>query len=160
MSVATYWLRAFILLALLTPGGAGAQNTETVNEVIFSITGESYTSRDLALFKSVLNSVFSKERISSFSETDFQDFALSRLADKEAQGFSFKAEKTQISESARKKMTAFTDTEIKNEVEVVARSVQWIELKKNQFEQRERFNVWFDVLKRKYQYRVKSQSVR
>lgn len=111
----------------------------------------------MALYRQTLNTVFGKTRISEFSETDLQDFILSRLADKEAQGFSFKPEKNYtVSEAARKKMSAYNEDSFNAEVEIVARSLQWIELKKNQLEQRERFNVWLDVLKRKYQLRLKS----
>lgn len=158
MASVSHWLWAVILsTALLAPPAATAQTSATVNEVVFSITGESYTSHDMALYRQTLNTVFGKTRISEFSETDLQDFILSRLADKEAQGFSFKPEKNYtVSEAARKKMSAYNEDSFNAEVEIVARSLQWIELKKNQLEQRERFNVWLDVLKRKYQLRLKS----
>lgn len=161
MAFKNRWQYAVILVALLIPPVIGAQSSVTLNEVIFSITGESYTSRDQALYRQILSQVFGKTRISEFSETDLQDFVLSRLADKEAQGFNFKAEKNYtLTEAARKKMSAYSEDSINAEVEIVARSLQWIELKKNQLEQRERFNVWLDVLKRKYQLRLKASGSR
>lgn len=138
--------------ALAVPAASGR---EVVNEVLFSLTGESFTSRDLRIFGAVLKEIFHRDRLGEFSADAFQDFILSRLAYREAQVFELKVDARAISEAEHRRLAAFSAAEVAREADIIAKSLNWIELKENQVKQRERFNIWLDVLKRKYQLRIK-----
>lgn len=134
---------------------------EVLNEALFSLAGnETSTTRDLALYKSVLTEVFRKKNLSQYSANEVQDFLLSRMAFKESQVFSLNTEPIKASDSARKKLEAYDKAEVDREVSLITQSLAWIELKENQLKDRERFQNWIDVLKRKYQLKIKSSQYR
>lgn len=130
---------------------------EVINEALFSLAGnDTSTTRDLAIYRAVLLEVFQKKNISQYSPNEVQDFLLSRMAYKESQIFSLKPDPVAVSDSAKKKLEAFDKVELDREVQLISQSLSWIELKETQLRDRERFNNWVDVLKRKYQLKIKS----
>ncbi|WP_148284969.1 hypothetical protein [Pseudobdellovibrio exovorus] len=149
-------------LSIYTPAIAEELvQVEVINEALFSLAGnETSTTRDLALYKSVLTEVFRKKNLSQYSANGVQDFLLSRMAYKEAQVFSLKPEAVKISDSVRKKLEAYDKAELDREANLITQSLAWIELKENQLKDRERFQNWIDVLKRKYQLKIKSPQYR
>ena len=131
-----------------------------VNEVLFSVSGEAATARDQQIYQSVLSEVFHKQHLSQFSQKPVSDFLLSRLSFKEASVFDLTSEKTKISESVKKKWAEYSLTEIEREANIISKALLLIELKENQLKQQERFDIWFEVLKRKYQVKFKSTDVK
>lgn len=129
-------------------------------EVLFSIGSESYTSRDLLIYKTVLSEVFQKNRISQFAKKTPEDFLLSRLSYKEAKVFELTNEKLKVSEAARKKMNEFSLDEIDRENEIISVALALIEIKEVQVKSQARFDTWFELLKRKYQIKLKSSEAK
>jgi hypothetical protein len=134
---------------------ARAERTE-INKVLFSAGDQSWTSRDMSLYQSVLSDVFKKKKLSEFSKNEFNDFLLSRISLKEADIFQISYDKKSLSESERKKLTQFTKDEIDKEVTSIAKAQALIEIKENQHKDAARFNTWLELMKRKYVVRIKS----
>ncbi len=127
-----------------------------INEVLFSIGSESYTARDMMIYKAVLNELFQKSRISQFTKKPFDDFLLSRLSYKEAKAFELTNEKNKLSDAVKNKLKEFSPEEISSENEVLSVALSLIEIKEVQLKNQARFDTWFELLKRKYQLKVKS----
>ncbi len=114
--------------------------TAPVNEVLFAITLEASTARDLQLYQAVLTEVFQKKTLSRYSKSAAQDFLLSRLAYREAMVFELTGEKNKITDAARKKMSEYTAEGIEKEAALIAKAQALIEVKEAQLKQRERFD--------------------
>lgn len=132
-----------------------AENETVVNQVIFSDTQQSWTSRDRALFNKVMDTLVQR-RLSQYTENLEEDFLLSRLSYYEAILFEITPTKIKISELAKKKFSEYTHAELQSELEKVESALALIDLKEAQFKQKLRFKTWFDLLKRKYQVKIKS----
>lgn len=159
-----YFARFFFALVLLILGLAAAQppipKEAVVNEVLFSIGNVSYTTRDSLIYKSVLAELYQKTSISQYTKKPFDDFLLSRLSFSEANAFELKSEKSKVTESARKKLGDFSLEEITRENENIAVAIALIDIKEGQLRSQTRFDTWFELLKRKYQYKLKSAEVK
>ncbi len=131
-------------------------NTIVTNQVLFSESDQSWTSRDLRLYESVMSQVLQKKNISLWSEGRNEDFLLSRLSFREAVAFGLQASTTTLTEVERKQIPEFTQKEIEDEVNRMALVLMFVDLKQNQLKQKDRFLNWFSHLKRKYQVRIKS----
>lgn len=130
---------------------------ETImNEVLFSIANESSTSRDRLVYQRVLNEVFKKDTISQFTPKTADDFLLSRLSYKEAKAFDMHGNEMKINENSKKKLSEFTPSEVERELEVISTALALIEIKEAQLKGKERFNTWFELIKHKYQLKIKS----
>lgn len=138
--------------------GAAERNGKdaVINEVLFSVGTKSFTSRDHLVYKSVLNEVFQKTRISQFTKRPVDDFLLSRLSYNEAIAFELAPEKPKLRDQVRKKLSEFSLGEIEREREIIAAALALIDIKEAQVKNQGRFNTWFDLLKRKYQLKLKS----
>lgn len=131
-----------------------------VNEVLFSIGTESFTSRDLAIYKAVLHEIFGKTKISQFTKKASDDFLLSRLSYNEAKAFELSSDKSKISEAARRRLNDYSPEEINREYEVISVALALIDIKESQLNSQTRFETWFELLKRKYQLKLKSAEVK
>lgn len=83
-------VKLFILIFLCGPLVAAQSNL--VNEVLFSVAGQSWTSRDRQLYEVLLQEVYTQDKISKFSVKKKEDFLLSRLSAREADAFDLKPE--------------------------------------------------------------------
>lgn len=138
----------------------GAAKDTVVNEILFSIVNEPSTSRDMQIYQSVLNEIFQKNKISQFTKKLSDDFLLSRLSYKEAKVFELTGTKVKVSESSRKKLSEFSPAEIDREIDTISKAMELIEIKESQVKQQARFDAWFELLKRKYQLKLKSSEVK
>lgn len=128
-----------------------------MNEVLFSIANESSTSRDRLVYQRVLNEVFKKDTISQFTPKTADDFLLSRLSYKEAKAFDMHGNEMKINENSKKKLISeFTQSEVERELEVISTALALIEIKEAQLKGKERFDTWFELIKHKYQLKIKS----
>jgi hypothetical protein len=154
-------LKIAFLIAFLFVLTALAQTAPNVlNEVLFSVAGEASTVRDQQIYQAVLDEVFHKPHLSRFSQKPATDFLLSRLSFREASTFDLTSDKIKISENSKKKLSEFSSAEIEREANIVSRALLLIELKENQLKQQERFDTWFEVLKRKYQVKYKVTEIK
>lgn len=126
-----------------------------LNRVLFSVGGTAWTSRDRAVYQSVLSEIFQKKSLSQFSKDAENDFLLSRVSSKEAAVFDFAGEPVVVSEASRKKLKEFNSDEVDREVALIRKAAAFIEIKESQHKDAIRFNAWFDLLKRKYVVRLK-----
>lgn len=131
-----------------------------VNEVLFSVGSVSSTARDMLIYKSVLAELYQKTRISQYTKKPFDDFLLSRLSFSEASAFELKSEKSKISDVARKKLSDFSLEEIVRENDNIAVAIALIDIKEGQLKSQARFDTWFELLKRKYQFKLKSAEIK
>lgn len=159
----SYLLVFFLFTAVVRVGAvetpAPPVTVSLVNEILFSMAGESYTRRDQQLYKILLAEVFQKKQIGKFLQKEEFDFMLSRLALKEADAFGLKVTPVKLPESVRKKLSDYTPAEIDRELRAISKALAYIALKESQLQQPERFNTWFELLKRKYQIKLKSASL-
>ncbi len=157
--IATFLL-FFSFSAILSAEGS------LVNEVLFSLAAKSSTARDRLLYETLIQEVFEKKQLSKYSKKKSDDFLLSRLSSREAEAFDIRPDKKIISDSARKKMNEFSAAEIENELSLISKALSIIELKENQLAKenqltpQERFDTWYEVLKRKYQVKIKSHEMK
>lgn len=154
--------QTFIAIVFLLSGFASAQPLKeaVVNEVLFSIGNVSYTARDMLIYKSVLAELYQKTRISQYTKKPFDDFLLSRLSFNEASAFELKSEKSKISDAARKKLSEFSLDEVVRENENIAVAIALIDIKESQLRSQTRFDTWYELLKRKYQFKLKSPEIK
>lgn len=136
-----------------------------VNEILFSAAGESLTLRDEQIYRGVLAEIFQKNKISQFTKKTSDDFMLSRLSYKEAlvfglQGAEIKGIEAKINEAMKKKLIEYSRVKINREVLVIAKALALIEIKEAQLKEKDRFYTWFEIIKRKYQVKLKSRSVK
>jgi hypothetical protein len=141
-------------LCLLFSVSVFAEKSE-LNRVVFSVSGQAWTSRDRDVYQNVLNTVFQKQMLSQYSKNPENDFLLSRLSSKEAAVFDFKGEPATVTEANRKKLKDFTPEEIEREIALISKTTTFIDIKESQHKDAIRFNAWFDLLKRKYVVRLK-----
>ena len=152
-------LSRFILVLSLVSLVAQAQKLNTNNEfnkILFSVSGQSWTSRDQQAFDIVLNEVFKKKKLTTASETELEDFLLSRLSEKESSLFDLSFAAVKLTEQQRKKMNFLTSAEVNREVEMISKAIAILDLKETQQKDPVRFKAWFELLKRKYQLKMKS----
>ena len=128
----------------------------TLNQVLFYESKQSWTSRDQELFNKLKKEVVQKERLSAFTETSDEDFLLSRLSAREALLFEVTPLKFKITETERNVLAGYSRSEIDEELNHLGLAVALVELKESQLKQKLRFKTWLDLLKRKYQFKIKS----
>lgn len=135
----------------------GAQEAAlVVNQVLFYESKQSWTARDLDLFEKIKKEVLHKDRIGQFVESKDEDFILSRLGAREAMLFEVSPQKIKLSDAQRAALRGFSQKEIDNELSQIGLAISLIDLKESQLKQKLRFKTWLDLLKRKYQVRIKS----
>ncbi len=144
----------FIFLALFFQSSAYAERVE-LNKILFTAGKTSWSLRDQQIYQSVLNEVFKRKKISQYSQSEFNDFLLSRLAEKEASTFELTYDKVEVSESQKKKI-GFSAAEINAEVQLVSKAIALTEIKESYHNDAKRFSSWFDVIKRKYTLKIKT----
>ena len=136
----------------LQSDSAGSQ---VMNQILFSESSQSWTSRDFKLYKRVLSLTTASEKLTEFSDSLVEDFLLSRLLKREALLFEIEPKKLPTL-SAQKDLSEFSKAEIEQEIGVIARALALLDLKSSQVSQKIRFKTWMDVLKRKYSVRLKA----
>ncbi len=131
-----------------------------VNEVLFSMSNQVWTSYDLELYHKVLFEVFKEQKISTFSKNNMQDFILSRLALSEALAFELEGNSFVLSDLVKKKLSLhYSEQQILNEANAVSKAMAYVELRESMLKQEKRFQDLMDVLKRKYQFKAKYKGV-
>lgn len=126
------------------------------NQVLFTEADVSWTSRDLKLYKKLLQLLTKKEKMTPFSKSSTEDFLLSRLLKREALLFEIAPQKLSMSSSVNSELSGFTKLEIEQEIKMISEALALLDLKSSQVSQKIRFQVWMDVLKRKYSVKIKS----
>jgi hypothetical protein len=126
-----------------------------INRILFSLNGSSWTKRDYQVFDFVLNNAYKRKKISKFSSDELNDFLLSRMASREAETFEITFEKQNLTDSLKKK-SSFSPDELEREIETVGRALAVVEIKESHHQEPKRFNAWFEVMRRKYQVKIKS----
>lgn len=144
----------FIYISIFIQSSAFAERVE-LNKILFTTGNTSWSSHDQQIYQSVLSEVFKRKKISQYSQTEFNDFLLSRLAEKEASTFELTYDKVEVSEAQKKKL-GFTLAEINAEVERVSKAITLTEIKESYHNDTKRFASWFDVMKRKYTVKIKT----
>ena len=147
--------KGFVFL-LLSFSWAVQESAPIVNQVLFYESKQSWTARDLDLFEKIKKEVLHKDRIGQFIENRDEDFILSRLGAREAMLFEVSPQKLKLSDAQRAALNGFSQKEIDNELSQIGLAMSLIELKESQLKQKLRFKTWFDLLKRKYQVKIKS----
>lgn len=135
---------------------SGTKSVQVINQVLFFESSQSWTSRDFELFEKVKKEVLQKSRISQFTESENEDFLLSRLSAREALLFEVIPAKFRLSEAQKKSFSDYSTKEIDEELSQLGLATSLIDIKEDQLKQKIRFKTWLDLLKRKYQVRVKS----
>lgn len=141
---------------------ARAQTTEAkaeFNKILFSIAGQSWSLRDQQIYQAVLGEVFKKKTISPYSSGDSDDFAVSRLTEKESSLFDLTYDAVKVTEAQKKRLSSFTSAEIDKEVASISKAIAIIEIKESKNQDQARFKTWIELLKRKYQFRAKSADI-
>ncbi len=132
------------------------KSSQVLNQVLFYESKQSWTSRDQELFEKLRNDLLHRSRISQFTESANEDFLLSRLTAREASLFEVTPSKFRLTELQRKSLGDFSAKEIEEELNQIGLADGLINLKEDQLKLKLRFKTWFDLLKRKYQVKVKS----
>jgi hypothetical protein len=135
---------------------ATKSGSQVINQVLFYESAQSWTMRDFQLFEKMKPLVLQKPLLSQFVESANEDFLLSRLSAREAQLFEIAITPLKLSDSQRKSLSTFTNSEINQELAQISSATALIDLKEVQLKQKLRFKTWFDLLKRKYQVKVKT----
>lgn len=151
-----YLKRLSVLFLLLSSLGAYAAERTELNKVLFSVGDQSWTLRDMELYRSVMSDIYKKKSLTQFSKDEFNDFIVSRISLKEADVFQISYDKKAVTEAERKRLAAFTKEEVDREVTAVAKAEALIEIKEAQHKDNARFNTWYELMKRKYVVRIKS----
>ena len=155
----------FILLIEIqsyAENSASVVQQTTINAVLFSEGNESWTQRDLNLYKKLVQHLFHKEKLSEFSDSIRDDFLISRVVKREAILFEIEANKIKLNKLNKLNSTSYADlseyskNEIHSEVDAISFASALLELKEKQMNQKARFKAWVDVLKRKYNVKIKS----
>lgn len=132
---------------------------QTVNQVLYSSSKQTWTLRDFKLYKAILKKYFSIERVSDFAESDQEDFLISRLAYVESQTFGIKNDTSLPAFDGTKKLdtelSEFNTKEILAEIRLIHDAYEFLNLKKSQVIEKDRLRAWFEVLKRKNSIRKK-----
>ncbi len=127
-----------------------------INQVLFYESKQSWTSRDQQLFEKIKKEVLPQNQVSQFTENRDEDFLLSRLSAREGLLFDVTPLKLKFTEAQRSGLSMYSAKEIDHELAQMGLATALIELKETQLKQKIRFKTWFDLLKRKYQYKSKS----
>ncbi len=133
---------------------------QVINQVLFYESAQSWTLRDFELYQKLMNVVLQKSKLSTFSENNYDDFILSRLSAREAELFEVKAEPLKLTENHKKFLTQYSNTEILQELSEISSASSLIEIKETQLKQKLRFRTWYDLLKRKYQVKLKVADIK
>lgn len=147
------WILAFFIFSV---SAAPTSTPVVINQVLFYESKQSWTERDHELFEKIKKLALEKSRLSQYTENNDEEFLLSRLATREALVFELTPSKLWLSESQRQSLSGFSAKEIENELKQMALAVALIDMKESQLKQKLRFKTWFDLLKRKYQVKIKS----
>lgn len=142
------------LISIFIQSSAFAERVE-LNKILFTAGNTSWSARDQKIYQSVLSEVFKRKKISQYSQTDFNDFLLSRLAEKEANTFDLTYDKVTATEAQKKKI-GFSSSEVEAEIQRVAKAITLTEIKESYHNDSKRFASWFDVMKRKYTVKIKT----
>lgn len=139
-----------------------AQRTETrteFNKILFSISGQSWSLRDQQIYQAVLVEVFKRKSLSPYSTNESDDFVTSRLAEKESNLFDLTTDPVKVTEAQKKRLSNFTSAEIDKEIASISKATAIIEIKESKNQDQARFKTWVELLKRKYQFKIKSGEV-
>lgn len=147
---------SFILLFGISISSAAPEASQVINQVLFYESKQSWTERDLELYEKIKKEIVHKDRISQFTENKDEDFLLSRLSAREAMLFEVSALKFKLSEAQRASLAGFSSKEVDSELNQLGLALALVDLKESQLKQKLRFKTWFDLLKRKYQVKIKS----
>lgn len=157
------WVKIFSMILInalislcVSYSWAVPESIHIVNQVLFFESKDSWTSRDLELYQKIKKEVLHKESISQFVDNADEDFLLSRLSAREAVLFEVSPIKLKFSDSQRVAFAGFSQKEIENEMNQIGLALALIDLKESQLKQKLRFKTWLDLLKRKYQVKIKS----
>jgi len=141
--------------ATSTPSPTSAQpKQEILNQILFSETNQSWTSRDMLLYKKVLNAYLKQEKLTEFSDSFTEDFLISRLLKQEALVFEIKPHEL-VYNPSKLAPGEYSKKEIETELKALEYAVALLRLKQQQLTQKARFKAWIDVLRRKYQVKMK-----
>lgn len=141
---------------LISNAWAAPEGAQVVNQVLFYESKQSWTSRDFELFEKIKKEILHKDLLGKYSENKDEDFLLSRLGAREAALFEVAPVKLKLSEQQRASFSGFSSKEIDSELSQVGLALALVDLKETQLKQKLRFKTWFDLLKRKYQVKIKS----
>lgn len=148
-------MKLFLVVVLFLGGFVSAQKSD-LNRVLFAVGASSWTTRDREAYEAVLSEFFKKKSLSQFSKSADSDFLLSRLAFREASVFELTPDqRRKAGEVDRKKLSAFSAAEIDREMDYILKAAVMVEIKESQHKESGRFNSWYELLKRKYQVRMK-----
>lgn len=129
---------------------------QIVNQILFSEGGTSWTSRDQVLYKKILSAALKQEKLTEYSENEMDDFLISRLVKREGSAFEIKPSSEWLSPNLKNlNLGDYSKKEIEDEVKSVAYAMTFLNLREKQITQKARFKAWIDVLKRKYQVKMK-----
>lgn len=131
-------------------------NKEVLNQVLFAEGTQSWTTRDLNLYKKVLAAYMKHDRISDFSDSVAEDFLVSRLLKSEALVFDIHPQDQFVFNAIKLSPGEYSKKEIEAELKGLSYAVALLNLREKQMTQKARFKAWIDVLKRKYQVKIKS----
>jgi hypothetical protein len=136
-----------------------------VNHIICSDQSTSWTSRDLELFTKIKN-LMSSNANGVFKLVNFElknnefkpldEFLLIRLAAKEAQLFEITPVKLSAIDTSIL-LRDFAKEEVQAELSSLGLALAMIRFKELQLKEASRFITWFEILKRKYQVKMKSK---
>ncbi|MBC7464762.1 MAG: hypothetical protein H7256_02115 [Bdellovibrio sp.] len=133
-----------------------APNKEVFNQILFAEGFQSWTKRDLTLYKKVLAAYMKLDKISDFSDSVDEDFLVSRLLKSEALVFDIHPQDQFVFNPSKLPAGEYTKKEIEDELKGLSYAVALLNLREKQMTQKARFKAWIDVLKRKYQVKIKS----
>lgn len=140
-----------------TPPTAQPAQKEIFNQVLFTEGNQSWTLRDFNLYKKLVSTYLKHDKISEYSDSIVEDFLISRLLKREALLFEIKPSSIIPTNAVALSSNEFTKKEIEQESKDLAYAVALLNLKEKQMGQKPRFKAWIDVLKRKYQVKIKSE---
>lgn len=129
---------------------------DIVNQVLFSEGGQSWTSRDLNLYSKTITTYLKQEKLAEYSESATEDFLISRLLKREAVSFDLHPQNMFQYVSVKNGTSEFSRKETEDELLGLSYAITLYNLKTKQMTQKVRFKAWIDVLKRKYQVKMKT----
>lgn len=132
------------------------QKIVTINTVLFSEGNQSWTARDFTLYKKLVRQLTRQDKLTLLSDSLEYDFLISRLLKREALLFEIKPKSFEIPVGPHPELNEFSKAELNEETEIIELSSALLDLKEKQMSQKARFKAWVDVLKRKYNVKIKS----
>ncbi|MGZ3690795.1 MAG: hypothetical protein ACXVAX_04795 [Pseudobdellovibrio sp.] len=148
-----------LILTVVLTQSVLAERTD-FNKILVNVGGESWTTRDMQVYQSVLSEVFKKKQLSTYSKSSLDDFLLSRMSFKEAKVLNLVADKNPVPESEKKKLTQFKGEEVDREIDLITKAENLVEIKEAQHKDANRFNAWYELMKRKYVVRIKALDIK